>query len=813
MIFTIFINCIVCTTYDNIDDSKTVPIDDQEIIRRRNIAENYLKENINVDKNWIETYHTSFSEKPIFSSEKTVQDTSPDNVYQVTFPSPYADLSQLKILHNSGQHENLLDRRKLVIDSKDKTILAKTSNDKTENEFSKFDKNSNEIQDSARIDNSAIFESLTAVNDMVSLKVHKKHYESASMSNNFGKIHSTSDVFNDNKLEPIVNFNSKIKKDFLNLNKFKNISTETDKIIQVLVNNFEFTSKKYFIHSKTLTLTELNKLEKYLSSLSFLQKSKNNVYSFDRMKIIDSIGEITLLFKQDKFNKENQQQSCKSSNTDNNITEKTFKYGKNLMKKSIPQFKKRLGFKAEYTEKTAQKSYEDLSLLEFERNILPNSLKKSEKNYFSLDPEIHRRKKLMNSFISTLSNNQENWIETYHLNDVKSKNNHIIGKQDGLHKIHSQERLYIIRWINKLKNKLKNSHNNYHSLSISVSIDLYETLGKLSEEFDIVMFDELVDNMISNATLHDYTNAIYLGSETIFNGIYLLLNEPKTYIFIIILTICYFSICNLFCNTESNYNLVWIRLTSTIVKHFKWVVFFTALSFSVYLTGYKMYQQKIARKHSVMSSVVPEYCESILNEESGVFAHIKEQFRLWWHGENCRKYYEAVMVDPSSEITFFSIITDLLSDALFQMLQPFARNMNIFFKELTHNLSLQHQFFIVIITIFLMLSLFYFCLSFYAFHHKYKVNFPFFLGSVEPTKFCKGSRVEELDEKETSPLKIFSSCCDAPHNNCLDKTESENCDDLVVSKEKNLKVEARKFKLDELEPFIFKIPRSRSNSI
>lgn len=805
----LFIKCCFCKSYEsaypsNFGNEKAISIDTEELSRRRNVAESYLKKTGNREKDWIETYHESI---------------------HVTFPFQNEDRPSLKNLHDSvHQRGSLFNEKKFVDNPKDETVSFKKNSGQT---LQETHKNSMVNQDSLNSDNDETPDSHVSVEISESSKIYK-HPEksptkSRSKSNKPKKIPESCEMSKDRKSGSNVKYCSFVKNDDLRINELKNLSVNANEIIQIMLKNSEFTSEKYFINGETLTLTEFYKLKENLASLSFLQRSKNNVYSINRMNIIDSIGKITPLLKQDKFYEGKHKQFCKFSFSDNDTATEPFCFKDDDLKKVKTRLEKRVGYRIQSNEITFQKRFKDSSLFDATNNekyMLLNSVERSDGKDFSRDSEMLRRKTVTNNFVvTTLNNNQENWIETYHLNvlkdkpDRKSTYNLLKTKEQNYEfsKVYSQERLYIIRWIKKLQNKLKDSHSGDYTLSISVSADLDKLLEDLSREFDIVLFDELVNNMISNTTSHNnYANTMYFNYEYISNAIFPSLNSTKIFIFITFL-FCIVLLLYNFSKTRPNDNLTLHRMLFAFVIHIKWILLVCLLIFSFSWHGYKMYQQKIAEKHSVMSRVVPSYCDSILAQESGVAAHFKEFFRSLWYDEDCKKYYEAVMVDPSSEINPFSISTDLIADTVFQMLRPFARNMNSFFKALTYDLSFFQQFIIIGVAFFALIVIFYFSLSFFAFRRNYRVNFPFHLGSVEPTEFCKGSRVEEVEEK--SSVTDFSTNWDASLVTYKNETENKNCTEDIVSRENTFKIELNHFKLAQSKHCALKAPRTRHNSI
>lgn len=826
-LYIIFINCCFSKAYENAYSSnfgneKAVSIDPEEIIRRRNVAESYLKERSNEGKDWIDTYHESFSGRSDFTLRKTTQDSlDSEHRIHVTFPFQNKDHPSLIKLDDSVHQQGSLFNGKNSDDNpEDKTATLKKVSDQILQESFKTDKRGKVNQDSLNSDNderpnSHVYAEISESSKIISKHPGKSRTKSKSKSNKLKYFPKSCEMSKDSESDSVVKYFSFVKNEDLGINEFKNLSVNANKIIQIMLKNSEFTSEKYFINGETLTLTEFYKLQENLASLSFLQ-SKNNVYSINRMNIIDSIGKVTPLFIQDKFYEGKLKQFRKFPFSDSDT--EPFHYKDDDDKKCKTDLEKPVGYRIDSNEITTQKRIKDSSLSDDMNNIenmLFGSVGRSDKKDFSSDSEKLHGKKLTNTFLTTLNVDQENWIETYHLNVLKPErkitvNLHKTAEQNfKFSKVHSQERLYIIRWINKLQNKLKESHSGYYSLSVLVSADLDKRLEDLSREFDIVMFDELINNMISNTTLHNnYANTLYFYYNYISNAIFLSLNSANIYLFTTFL-FCIILLCN-FSKTRSNNNFMLHRVVFAFVTHIKLILLICLVIFSISWHGYKMYQQKIVEKHSVMSRVVPSYCESILTQESGAVAHFKEFFRYLWYDEDCKKYYEAVMVDPSSEINPFSIITDLTADTIFQMLRPFARNMNSFYKALTYNLSFIQQFIIIIVAFFALITILYFSLSFFAFRRNYKVNFPFNLGSVEPTEFCKGSRVEEVEEK--SSLTDFSTSCNASLVN-YKETGNKNYTEDIVFRENAFKIELEHFKLNQSKHCALKASRTRHNSI
>lgn len=801
ILYILFVKCCYCKSYDsaypsNLKNEKAVFIDPEELIRRRNVAESYLKETANREKDWIETYHESI---------------------HVTLPFQNEERPSLKNLHDSvHQRSPFFNEKSFVDNPKDKTVLSKRNSHQI---LQETEKNGRVNQDSLNSDIDKTPDPHVSAEVSESSKVyeHAEKSHTKSKSNNPEKNPKSFEMSKDRKSGSNVKYSSFVKNDDLRINEFKNLSVNANEIIQIILKNSIFTSEKYFINGDTLTLTEFYKLKENLASLSFLQKSKNNVYSINRMNLINSIGRITPLLDQDKFYEGKLRQFCKFYFSGNDTVTIPFQFKDDDLEKSKTHLEKRVG-RIDNNEIAFQKRTKDSSFLGTTNNEKYCLLKRSGEKDFSRDSEILRRKTLTKNFVATtLNNNQENWIETYHLNVLKDeperKNTYNLQKtveqNYEFSKAHSQERLYIIRWIKKLQNKLKDSLSTDYSLSISVSADLDKILENLSREFDIVKFDELVSNMISNTTLHkNYANTLHINYEYIANAIFPSLNSAQIYIFIMFL-FCAILLYN-FSKTRPNDNITLHRILFAFVINIKWILLTCLLAFSFTWHGYKMYQHKIAEKHSVMSRVVPAYCESILAKESGVAAHFKEFFRSLWYDEDCKKYYEAVMVDPSSEINPFSISTDLIADTVSQMLRPFARNLNSFYKALTYDLSFIQQFIIIIVAFFALITIFYLSLSFLALCRNYKVNFPFHLGSVEPTEFSRGSQVEEVEER-SSPID-FNTNCDASLITYKNETENKNCTEDVVPGENTSKIELNHFKLAQTEHCVLKT-RMRHNSV
>lgn len=388
------------------------------------------------------------------------------------------------------------------------------------------------------------------------------------------------------------------------------------------------------------------------------------------------------------------------------------------------------------------------------------------------DHEVLRRKKVLGSLMSTLHQEQENWIETYHhsfTEDGPKKYDHLnkfvsdsemtydkynsFVKNQKVPKSCVQES-YILRWVNKLQNKYKQSdsrHDTYR-LNILISSTALSNLENISKNFDINVLDEFISGLIlESAEDSDYMNSFDI-SDIVFNPFY--------------------------------HNIFIAVLFAFVLFYYKCPLYIIMAVIAILWHGYKLYQQKIALKQNIMSSIPSSYCDSILNTESGIYAHFKEYFRVLWYEEDCKRYYEAVMVDPSAEISFPIIISNLVSETIFEGLGPFGQKLNVFFRGLTNRLSWFQQFFIFILLVILLT----FFVILFSIWKKYRVHLPFFMGTVEPTVFSIGSKVEDVVlKKEKCLLKNSPTGSDAiTENRDIDKFNSQNMSLNVPDLKNNL---------------------------
>lgn len=363
-------------------------------------------------------------------------------------------------------------------------------------------------------------------------------------------------------------------------------------------------------------------------------------------------------------------------------------------------------------------------------------------NENSLDSELIKRQNIYNSYQSQLMKKQENYIETNQFsysNSFMSKSELSSFYDENSHNLYnyhkdysnlqcSQEKQYFIRWVKILLNKYSDYLLNEDSaISFSFSSNSLNKLKSLaSEHFDITVLDEIISDLISNATL---TNGYQL-SYTFMNFM------PSTFTILYILGAC---LCLII-----------------LFHYFKYLcLILVFLSLSIVLNGFKLYQKKVAEKHATLSSIEPSYCQSILSHESGIWAQFKEYVRQYAYSDKCERYYSALMIDPLSEISIPVIIADLASSTFYHMFQPLGRLFNTIFKDLTHNLGYFDYFFLLLALI-VVLSFLVICVLSSL---KYRLVFPFFMGSLEPSARV-GSRVEDLkleEEAENSQKSLASS--------------------------------------------------------
>ncbi|KAK2722061.1 uncharacterized protein LOC136034389 [Artemia franciscana] len=156
-----------------------------------------------------------------------------------------------------------------------------------------------------------------------------------------------------------------------------------------------------------------------------------------------------------------------------------------------------------------------------------------------------------------------------------------------------------------------------------------------------------------------------------------------------------------------------------------------ALSAFICLSWYSHYQllfQKAMAKrqsHMMRMSKIPVECRP---DQMGTYHTIWHWMKtnIFFGDDPCDKYHELLLVDPGLEITALAALWDLVATVVFHPLDHIGEKSGKFFSHFLGSLSLPKAIialvFLGIMTSFMLIM---FC--------RYKINFPFWLGGIEPS--------------------------------------------------------------------------------
>ena len=114
--------------------------------------------------------------------------------------------------------------------------------------------------------------------------------------------------------------------------------------------------------------------------------------------------------------------------------------------------------------------------------------------------------------------------------------------------------------------------------------------------------------------------------------------------------------------------------------------------------------------------------------------------------DKCNKYHEALMVDPFWEVSPTMAVVETFTAFVLLPLEHLGRNLGKFFSSLVAELPIMSQFYVIPIVLigFLLIVIMVF---------RYKINLPFWLGSIEPHHMLKSPKRSVSVEEELRLLK------------------------------------------------------------
>ncbi|KFM82691.1 Chloride channel CLIC-like protein 1, partial [Stegodyphus mimosarum] len=273
--------------------------------------------------------------------------------------------------------------------------------------------------------------------------------------------------------------------------------------------------------------------------------------------------------------------------------------------------------------------------------------------------------------------------------------------------------IYISRWIKKLIHKIERettSESEINYFTFQMNKDFVDRLQKmlLSKSFDVGDLDTVITDFISKAVITSEKEKGYLAVIT-----YLI---PFIWMFASISIIL----------------IVSYVILQWLLHHPRLTLFWFLVFISIMWHWMHLYKQKLAYKHAELSSMtVPSQCRK---DEFGIIGHIQEYIKSYFHSNDCQKYYEALMVDPFWEVSFTVAASEAFAAMLFQPLSAASHSINYAVRQLFDGLSI---FTIIPLTIFLFLII--------AMLFNYKIKFPFFMGSLEPSTSALSNHIEDLN--------------------------------------------------------------------
>ena len=114
--------------------------------------------------------------------------------------------------------------------------------------------------------------------------------------------------------------------------------------------------------------------------------------------------------------------------------------------------------------------------------------------------------------------------------------------------------------------------------------------------------------------------------------------------------------------------------------------------------------------------------------------------------DKCSKYHEALMVDPFWEVSPTMAVVETFTAFVLLPLEHLGKNLGKFFSALVAELPVMSQFYVIpiVLTGFLLIAIMVF---------RYKINLPFWLGSIEPHNMLKSPKRSVSVEEELRLLK------------------------------------------------------------
>ena len=150
-----------------------------------------------------------------------------------------------------------------------------------------------------------------------------------------------------------------------------------------------------------------------------------------------------------------------------------------------------------------------------------------------------------------------------------------------------------------------------------------------------------------------------------------------------------------------------------------------------------LYKKAVSKRHAAImeSQNPPKECFPEKMSLSDYFfnAMIHSSYSA---NDKCTKYHEAFMVDPFWEVSPTMAIVETFTNFVLLPLEHLGRNLGRFYSSLVSELPVMSQFYVIpfIFIGFLFITIMVF---------RYKINLPFWLGSIEPIKSRPAVSVEE----------------------------------------------------------------------
>ena len=114
--------------------------------------------------------------------------------------------------------------------------------------------------------------------------------------------------------------------------------------------------------------------------------------------------------------------------------------------------------------------------------------------------------------------------------------------------------------------------------------------------------------------------------------------------------------------------------------------------------------------------------------------------------DKCNKYHEALMVDPFWEVSPTMAVVETFTAFVLLPLEHLGRNLGKFFSSLVAELPIMSQFYVIPVVCagFILIAIMVF---------RYKINLPFWLGSIEPHHMLKSPKRSVSVQEELKLLK------------------------------------------------------------